>query len=266
MVDWTARAPRFGAVNWVGFATLYRKEVHRFLKVGVQTIAAPVVTTLLFFAVFALALGGIVRTAGQTPFLEFLAPGLVMMTMVQNAYANTSSSVISAKVTGSIVDVLMPPLSPLEWTLAYVAGGVTRGVMVGIATLIAMSFFVPIAIANPALILFHMIAASMMMALLGLLTGIWADRFDHVSGITNFIITPLAFLSGTFYTIDRLPPAWQVAAKLDPFYYMIDGFRTGFIGVADSNLLVGIIVLTAVNVVLWIAALKAVHSGWRLKP
>jgi len=266
MVDWTARSPRFTAVNWVGFATLYRKEVHRFLKVGVQTIAAPVVTTLLFFAVFALALGGIVRMAGETPFLEFLAPGLVMMTMVQNAFANTSSSVISAKVTGSIVDVLMPPLSPAEWTMAYVAGGVTRGVMVGVCTLIAMSFFVPLAIVNPALILFHMIAASMMLALLGLLAGIWADRFDHVSGITNFVITPLAFLSGTFYTIDRLPPAWQIAARLDPFYYMIDGFRSGFIGVADSNLLVGILYLSGVNVVLWIAALAAVRTGWRLKP
>lgn len=266
MVDWSAQAPRFGAVNWVGFATLYRREVSRFLKVGIQTVAAPVMTTLLFYAVFALALGGIVRMAGDTPFLVFLAPGLVMMTMVQNAFANTSSSVISAKVTGSIVDVLMPPLSPMEWTLAYVAGGITRGLMVGAGTLIAMRLFVPFGIANPLLILFHVLTATMMMALLGLLAGIWAERFDHISGITNFIITPLAFLSGTFYTIDRLPPAWQTLAHFDPFYYMIDGFRAGFIGQADSNLATGMAVMTGVNIVLWVAALTAVRTGWHLKP
>ncbi|MEM1400246.1 MAG: ABC transporter permease [Pseudomonadota bacterium] len=266
MSDWSAQEPRFGAVNWVGVSTLYRKEVHRFLKVGVQTIAAPVATTLLFFAVFALALGGIVRTAGDTPFLLFLAPGLVMMTMVQNAFANTSSSVISAKVTGSIVDVLMPPLSPTEWTLAYIAGGITRGVLVGIATLMAMRFFVPLEIAYPALIIFHALAASMMLALLGLLGGIWAERFDHISGITNFVITPLAFLSGTFYTIDRLPPFWQTLAQLNPFYYMIDGFRAGFITQADSNLAIGIIIMIVINAVLMIATLRVVRTGWHLKP
>lgn len=266
MVDWTAQAPRFSAVNWVGFGTLYRKEVSRFLKVGVQTVAAPVMTTLLFYGVFALALGGIVRMAGDTPFLVFLAPGLVMMAMAQNSFSNTSSSIIAAKVSGSIVDVLMPPLSPLEWTLAYVAGGITRGVMVGAGTLIAMRLFVPLGVANIGLILFFTISASMMMALIGLLAGIWAERFDHISGITNFIITPLSFLSGTFYTIDRLPPTWQMLAKFDPFYYMIDGFRAGFIGEADSNIAVGIMVLTGMNVLLWVGALVAVRTGWRLKP
>ena len=266
MADLSAHSARFGAVNWVGFATLYRREVERFLKVGVQTVAAPVMTTLLFYAVFALALGGIVRMAGDTPFLEFLAPGLVMMTMVQNAFSNTSSSVISSKVTGSIVDVLMPPLSPMEWTCAYVAGGITRGVLVGAATLAAMALFVPFGIANGALIAFHAVMATMMLSLLGLLAGIWAERFDHISGITNFIVTPLSFLSGTFYTIDRLPAFWQGLAHLNPFFYMIDGFRAGFIGEADSNLAVGVAVLIGVNAALWVAALVAVRSGWRLKP
>lgn len=266
MLDLRAHAPRFGAVNWVGLATLYRKEVRRFLNVATQTVAAPVITTLLFFAVFALALGGIVRMAGDTPFLVFLAPGLVMMTMVQNAFANSSSSLISAKLGGSIVDVVMPPLSPLEWTLAYAAGGVTRGLMVGAATLIAIWVFVPLSITSPALIVFHSIAATLMLALIGLLAGIWAERFDHIAGVTNFIITPLAFLSGTFYTIDRLPPFWQALARLNPFHYMIDGFRAGFIGHADSSLTVGIVVMVAINLALWVAALLIVGSGWRLKP
>ncbi len=254
-----------GAVNWIGLWTLYRKEVERFLKVFMQTIAAPVVTALLFFAVFSLALGGIVRMAGTVPFLEFLAPGLTMMVMVQNAFANTSSSVLIAKVQGNIVDVLMPPLSATELAVGWVGGGITRGLMVGAATFLAIRLFVPVGLHDPLFVLFHAVAASMLLALIGVIGGIWADKFDHVAAVTNFVVTPLAFLSGTFYTIDRLPEEWQVIAHFNPFFYMIDGFRYGFIGQSDGTLGIGLVVMTAVNVALWWLVLRMLATGYKLK-
>jgi ABC-2 type transport system permease protein len=254
-----------GAVNWTGLWTLYRKEVSRFLKVFTQTVAAPVVTTLLFYAIFSLALGGIVRMAGTVPFLEFLAPGLVMMSMVQNAFANTSSSVMISKIQGNIVDVLMPPLSPAELAVAYVGGGVTRGILVGVVTFTAIRVFVPVGIHAPLFILFHGIAASMLLSLLGVIGGIWSEKFDHIAAVTNFVVTPLAFLSGTFYTIDRLPESWQVVAHFNPFFYMIDGFRYGFIGQSDGTLDIGLAVMTGVNVALWLVVWRMLATGYKLK-
>src|SRR3954454_24988090 len=178
-----------GTVNWIGLWTLYQREVRRFVKVYTQTIAAPMVTTLLFYAIFALALGGVVRRAGNVPFLEFLGPGLVVMAMAQNAFANTSSSVVISKVQGNIVDVLMPPLSPLELALGYVLGGVTRGLAVGVVTAAAICAFVPLGLHAPLFILYHGIMASMMMALLGVIGGIWSEKFDHIAAFTNFVVT-----------------------------------------------------------------------------
>jgi ABC-2 type transport system permease protein len=254
-----------GAINWVGLKTLYTKEVYRFLKVFTQTVAAPVVTTLLFYAIFALALGGIVRRAGDVPFLEFLAPGLVMMSMVQNAFANTSSSVMIAKVQGNIVDVLMPPLSSVELAVGWIGGGVTRGLLVGAVTLVTISLFVPVGIHNPLFILYHAIAASMLLSLIGVIGGIWAEKFDHIAAITNFVVTPLAFLSGTFYTIDRLPEGWQFVAHLNPFFYMIDGFRYGFIGHSDGTLMIGLAVMAIANIGLWALVLRMLATGYKLK-
>jgi ABC-2 type transport system permease protein len=254
-----------GLVNWVGLWTLYRKEVQRFLKVYTQTIAAPVVTTLLFYAIFALALGGIVRMAGDVPFLKFLGPGLVMMSMAQNAFANTSSSVVIAKVQGNIVDVLMPPLSATELALGYVLGGVTRGLLVGLVTACAIWAFVPLGIHSPGFIAYHAVMASMMLSLLGLIGGIWSEKFDHIAAFTNFVVTPLTFLSGTFYTVDRLPePFWWVA-HLNPFFYMIDGFRYGFIGQSDGTLVIGIAMLAVTNLLLWALALRLISRGYKLK-
>jgi ABC-2 type transport system permease protein len=254
-----------GLVNWVGLWTLYRKEVQRFLKVYTQTIAAPVVTTLLFYAIFALALGGIVRMAGQVPFLEFLGPGLVMMSMAQNAFANTSSSVVIAKVQGNIVDVLMPPLSATELAMGYVLGGVTRGLIVGLVTACAIWIFVPLGIHSPGFIAYHAVMASMMLSLLGLIGGIWSEKFDHIAAFTNFVVTPLTFLSGTFYTVDRLPePFWWVA-HLNPFFYMIDGFRYGFIGQSDGTLAIGVVMLAGTNLLLWALALRLISRGYKLK-
>jgi len=254
-----------GTVNWIGLWTLYQREVYRFLKVYTQTIAAPVVTTLLFYAVFALALGGVVRMAGSVPFLVFLGPGLIVMAMAQNAFANTSSSVVISKVQGNIVDVLMPPLSPLEMAVAYVGGGVTRGMFVGVVTAVAIWIFVPLGIHSPAYILFHGLMASMMLAQLGMIGGIWSEKFDHIAAFTNFVVTPLTFLSGTFYSVDRLPPAFWWMAHFNPFFYMIDGFRYGFIGQSDGTLAIGIVVMLGINAALAALLLRMLSSGYKLK-
>src|SRR3712207_784999 len=239
-----------GIVNWIGLWTLYRKEVQRFIKVYMQTMVAPVATTLLFFTVFALALGGVVRMMGDVPFLQFLAPGLIIMTMAQNAFANTSSSVVISKVQGNIVDVLMPPLSPLELACAYVMAGVTRGLCVGAITGTAIMIVVPITIQHPAFVALYGVLGSMMLALLGVIAGVWSEKFDHIAAVTNFVVTPLTLLSGTFYTMDRLPEGWRFAAHLNPFFYMIDGFRYGFIGQSDGTLGIGLAVLIGTDIAL----------------
>ncbi|MEQ8193135.1 MAG: ABC transporter permease [Rhodospirillales bacterium] len=251
--------------NWLGVRTLYVREVRRFLKVYTQTLLAPIVTTLLFMAIFALALGGAVRTVAGVPFLEFLGPGLVMMAMAQNAFANTSSSIMVSKVQGNIVDILMPPLTAHELTLCMVMGGATRGLLVGLLVTLAMSLFVTVHIHHPGYIVFHAVMASMMLASLGIIAGIWSDKFDQMAGVTNFVITPLAFLSGTFYSIERLPEAVQIAAHFNPFFYMIDGFRYGFIGHADGSLMAGVAVLAGVNAVLWVVCYRMFYTGYKLK-
>jgi ABC-2 type transport system permease protein len=256
----------FGAVNWRGLWTLYVKEVRRFLNVYTQTLLAPMITTLLFLAIFTLALGRAVRQVGGVSYAEFLAPGLIMMAMVQNAFANTSSSIVIAKVQGNIVDLLMPPLTAGELACGMACAGVSRGVLVGLAVALGMWFFVPMRLHDPVFVVYHAINASLMLALLGMIGGIWAERFDHIAAVTNFVITPLSFLSGTFYTIDRLPESWQVVALLNPFFYMIDGFRYGFIGHADGPLGVGLLAVLAVNLALLATVHRMLVTGYRLKP
>ncbi|MEX2449478.1 MAG: ABC transporter permease [Rhodospirillales bacterium] len=251
--------------NWLGVRTLYAREVRRFLKVYTQTLLAPIVTTLLFMAIFALALGGAVRQVAGVPFLEFLAPGLIMMAIAQNAFANTSSSIMVSKVQGNIVDILMPPLTAHELTLCMVMGGATRGVLVGLLVALAMSAVVPFQLHHIGFMAFHAVMASIMLSSLGLIAGIWADKFDQMAGVTNFVITPLAFLSGTFYSIQRLPEAVQIAAHLNPFFYMIDGFRYGFIGHADGSLTAGIVVLSGFNLALWAVCYRMFKTGYKLK-
>ena len=259
-------APRvYGAVNWLGAWTLFLKEVRRFLKVYFQTVLAPVVTTLLFLAVFALALGRVAASVKGVAFVEFLAPGLIMMAMVQNAFANTSSSLIIAKVQGNIVDMLMPPLTGVEQTAAVALGGVARGVTVGVAVTTAMAVFVPMHVHHLGLILYHAVMGSLMLSLLGMMAGIWADKFDHMAAVTNFLVTPLSFLSGTFYSIDRLPEGFHAFALANPFFYMIDGFRAGFIGQSDGSLAVGVAVVAAADAVLLLATWRMLATGYKLK-
>lgn len=255
----------YGVVNWLGFRTLLTKEVRRFLKVYFQTILAPVVTTLLFLAVFALALGRVAAGVHGVPFVDFLAPGLIMMAMVQNAFANTSSSLIIAKVQGNIVDMLMPPLSAAEQTIAVALGGVIRGVVVGLAVGLTMTVFVTVHIHAIFFIVFHAVMGSLMLSLLGMIGGIWADKFDHMAAVTNFIVTPLSFLSGTFYTVDRLPEGFHAFALANPFFYMIDGFRYGFIGHADGSLAVGLAVVGLVDAFLLWLTWRMLATGYKLK-
>ena len=254
-----------GRGNWLGLWTLYVREVRRFLKIYTQSLVAPVVTTFLFLAVFALALGRAVEAVGGVPFLEFLAPGLIMMSITQNAFTNTSMSITVAKVQGNIVDTLMPPFTAHELTFALAMGGVTRGICVGIVVGLAISVFIPIGFAHPGFVVFHAVMASLMLSLLGIAAGIWSDRFDHIAAVTNFVVTPLTFLSGTFYSIERLPEVGRTIAHFNPFFYMIDGFRYGIIGHADASPLLGLAVLVLTNALLWWLTHWMFSSGYKLK-
>jgi len=255
-----------GPVNWLGLKTLYARETQRFLKVYAQTILAPTVTALIFFAIFTLALGRGDEVTSGLPFAVFLAPGLVMMSVIQNAFANTSSSLMIAKIQGSLVDTLMPPLSPMELTMGYALGGMTRGIVVGIATTLVLTFFVGLHIHSFFFILFHGIAAALALSLLGTIFGIWAEKFDHIAAVTNFIIMPLSFLSGTFYSIERLPGIWQMLASANPFFYAINGFRYGMTGHSDGSLGIGIAVLSLINLALILICHRMFKTGYKLKP
>jgi ABC-2 type transport system permease protein len=256
---------RFGAVNWQGLWTLYLREVRRFLKVSMQTLFAPVVTTLIFLMIFVLAMNGQARTMDGVPFLQFLAPGLVMMSVTQNAFANTTSSIMIMKMQGNIVDLLMPPINAWELTFGFALGGLTRGLMVGVIVTASMAIFVHVGIASWWATIFYASAASLMLSVLGVIGAIWADKFDHLAAVTNFIVTPLAFLSGTFYSIRQLPPVWHTVALCNPFFYMIDGFRYGLTGHAEASLLTGALVLIAINGALLLLAYEMIARGYKLK-
>lgn len=261
------REPRqYGAVNWIGLWTLYLKEVQRFIKVITQTVLAPVVTTLLFFAVFALALGGAVRVVGGLPFIDFLAPGLIMMATTQNAFANTSSSLMISKIQGNIVDVLMPPITPGELLLAYALAGVTRGVVVAAAVGCSMLPFISTPIHAWWAVAYYAVLGSLILGLIGILAGLWSQKFDHLAAVTNFVVTPLAFLSGTFYSVQQLPPFWYAAAHANPFFFMIDGFRYGMTGHTDGDVAVGAIALAVTALGLWLFCYTLLRRGYRLQP
>jgi ABC-2 type transport system permease protein len=256
---------KIGAVNWLGLWELYLKEIRRFWKVIFQTIAAPAITSLMFLLVMKYAFGRNTTEVAGYPFADFLMPGLIVMAMLQNAFANTSASILGGKIQGNIVDVLMPPLSALELVIAWIAGGTTRGLIVGAATTAAMLPFAHPHLHSVPLILFHSIAGCMMMAAVGIIGGIWAEKFDHMAAFTNFIVTPLTFLSGTFYTVDRLPDWAQHFAHFNPFFYNIDGFRHGFLGHQSAPQGTGILVLIGLNLVLMVTCYRMVKSGYKLK-
>jgi ABC-2 type transport system permease protein len=251
--------------NTIGMMTLYKRETWRFLKVWNQTLVAPMITTTIFLAIFALAMGGNKREVHGVPFMEFIAPGLIMMAMVQNAFANTSSSFLIAKMQGVIIDWLTPPLSATELTMGFMMGGITRGLMVGCTVAVAMSLFVHITVFSWAYLLFFAVAATTMLSLLGTITGIFGNTPDQVSAITNFIVTPLSFLSGTFYSVRDLPVFFLHISHANPFFYMIDGFRYAMTGVSDSDPMLGVYMLSGVNIALFLLAHRMFAKGWRLK-
>ena len=255
----------FRGFNWIGFYTLYSKEVRRFLNVFAQTVLAPAITTLLFYIIFTISVDRSYLSTESFTFSQFLAPGLVCMSIMQNAFANTSSSILISKVQGNIVDVLMPPLSEYELTFSYSLGGVTRGLLVGLSVSIVIYLIVPIQITNLFIIIYFALFSSLLISLLGILCGIWAKKFDHMASVTNFIILPLTFLSGTFYSIERLPEDWRFFAYLNPFFYIIDGFRYGFVGVSDSNISLGIFILAMANLIFLILTIYIFKKGYGLR-
>jgi ABC-2 type transport system permease protein len=259
--------PVIRSVNWGGLKTLYLKEVRRFFKVQLQTIWAPAITTLLFLVIFTVALGRTGRTVMGLPFADFLAPGLIIMGMIQNAFANSSFSLLVGKIQGTIVDYLMPPLSSGELIAGLVGAAVTRAFLVGFAVWLAMLLFpgVHVGPRHFVVILWFGLLGSTMLAFLGLLTSIWAEKFDHAAAVTNFVVAPLSLLSGTFYSIESLSPTFQAISHANPFFYVISGFRYGFIGVADSNLHLGGAVLLAINLGLFALCYLLLKRGWKLK-
>ena len=268
--NWVRTAPGvpvFRNVNWGGLKTLYVKEVRRFFKVQLQTVWAPAVTTLLFLVIFTVALGRSGRTVMGVPFSDFLAPGLIVMGMIQNAFANSSFSLLVGKIQGTIVDYLMPPLSTAELIAGLVGAAITRAFLVGFAVWLAMQFW-PGVEAMPRIwwaVLWFGLMGSMMLAFFGVITSIWAEKFDHAAAVTNFVVAPLALLSGTFYSIERLSPVFQAVSHANPFFYVISGFRYGFLGVADSPVVFGAVLLLAINIGLGALCYWLLRSGWKIK-
>lgn len=260
-------AERWGLVNLLGVWTLYVKEVMRFVKVLPQTVFAPVATTLLFMIVFKTALASGRSTGSALPIAVFLAPGLIMMQVIQNAFMNVSSSILVAKVQGNIVDFLMPPLSAGELTFAFVMGGVTRGLVVALGTALALMLlpFPTVTLAHPWAALFHVTAAAMLLSSLGVIGGVWAEKFDHMAVIINFVIMPLSFLSGTFYSVERLTGIWHSVSLWNPFFYLIDGLRSAMTGLPATEPERGLLLILGCNGVLALVAYGLLASGYRLK-
>ncbi|MGR3712639.1 MAG: ABC transporter permease [Shimia sp.] len=256
---------RFGHVNWLGLKTLAMREILRFTSVWTQTLLAPLVTAGLFLLIFSIAIGPSRGEVMGVPFINFLAPGLMMMTVIQNAFANTSSSIVISKVQGNIVDTLMPPLSPIEMVLGYLAGGVARGVVVATAILLALALFLQIVPVHIFWTFTFVVFGGAFMGAIGIVAGIFANKFDQMAAITNFIVTPLAFLSGTFYSVDALPPALRSLTHFNPVFYLIDGARYGVIGTSDSAPLLGLAVVSGTTLVLVFIAWMMIKTGYRLK-
>lgn len=248
-----------------GFYTLLYKELLRFAKVSVQTIAAPVLTALLYLLIFSQALGERVQVFEGVSYTAFLVPGLVMMSILQNAFANSSSSLIQSKITGNIVFVLLPPLSHWELYGAYVLAAMLRGIAVGLGVFICTLGFADLAYAHPVWIVLFAMMGSAILGTLGLIAGIWAEKFDQIAAFQNFIIMPLTFLAGVFYSVDVLPPFWRALSHLNPFFYMVDGFRHGFFGVSDISPVICLAVTSGALVVLAALAIRLLAVGYKLR-
>ena len=256
---------RFGLINWTGAWTLYKKEVLRFLIVWIQTIFSPLISSLLFLLVLSLAIGDDRGSVLGVSFISFLAPGLIAMQIIQQSFSHSSSSFMIGKIQGNIVDILYAPLSPAEITVATTLAAVTRSVMIAIISIIIFYFLVDLEIKNYLTLVIFTFLSSFALGALGVIAGLWAEKFDHMATVTNFIIVPLSFLSGTFYSIERLPEFLQTISKLNPFFYMIDGFRYSFLETSDGSISVGLIYLSILSITIWFLAYFLYKRGYKIK-
>tara|TARA_B100000963_G_scaffold262159_1_gene230317 strand:+ start:174 stop:986 length:813 start_codon:yes stop_codon:yes gene_type:complete len=256
---------RFGLINWVGAWTLYQKEVLRFLNVWIQTIFSPLVSSLLFLLVLSLAIGSERGEVLGVPFIIFLAPGLIAMQVIQQAFSHSSSSFMIGKIQGNILDLLYAPLSATEVTISISLAAVTRSFMIAAISIAVFYLIIDIEIKHFFTVITFTFLSSFILGNIGIIAGLWAEKFDHMATVTNFVIVPLSFLSGTFYTIDRLPDFLQTISKANPFFYMIDGFRYGFIGVSDSSIKIGIIYLVILSILSWLVTYILFKKGYKIK-
>ncbi len=256
---------KFGYINWLGFYTLYQKEILRFLKVAIQTIISPLVSALLFLMVLSLAVGNEKAGALGFPFITFLAPGLIAMQIIQQAFSHTSSSIMIGKIQGNIVDILYAPLSPGEVTLATILASVTRSFIIAGVSILVFSFIIELQFYNFYYIFIYTFLGSFILGAVGFIVGLWADKFDNMASATNFIIVPLSFLSGTFYSIKKLPETLQIISKWNPFFYIIDGFRYGFLGVSDGSIKFGLSYLVILSFLTWLASYILFKKGYKIK-
>ena len=269
MVEFTKKykigSRRFGLINWVGAWTLYKKEVLRFLIVWIQTIFSPLISSLLFLLVLSLAIGADRGDILGVPFITFLAPGLISMQVIQQSFSHSSSSFMIGKIQGNILDLLYAPLSAAEVTVSISLAAVTRSIMIAAVSIIVFKLIIKIEITNYLLLVIFTLLSSFILGNIGIIAGLWAEKFDHMATVTNFVIVPLSFLSGTFYSIERLPEFLQIVSKANPFFYMIDGFRYSFIGQADGSITVGLVYLTILSVVSWFITYLLYKNGYKIK-
>ena len=256
---------KFGYVNWIGFWTLYKKEVLRFLIVVIQTVISPLVTSLLFLLVLSLAIGNDRGNVLGFPFITFLAPGLIAMQVIQQGFSHSSSSVMIAKIQGNIVDILYSPLTAGEITLAINLAACTRSIMIAAVSIVVFQFLVDINFYNFFYIFIYTFLGSIILSSIGIIIGLWAEKFDHLERATNFIIVPLSFLSGTFYSVERLPDVLEAISRANPFFYIIDGFRYGFLGVSDGSIKFGLFFLTILSFLTWFVAYILFKKGYKIK-
>ena len=256
---------KFGSINWIGFKSLWIKECQRFVVVWAQTLLSPLVSSLLFLSVLSLALGNDRGEVLGYSFINFLAPGLIAMSIIAQSFSHSVSSLMIGKIQGNIVDMLFAPLSAIEVSLAIILAAVTRSLLIGLISIIVFSLIIEIHIYNFFYIFIFAFLSSFILGALGFVTGLWAEKFDHTATVTNFIITPLSFLSGVFYSIDRLPSFLQTISHVNPFFYMIDGFRYGFLGTSDGSIYFGLIYLTILAALMWLSAFYLYKKGYKIK-
>ena len=256
---------KFGYVNWIGFFTLYKKEVLRFLIVGIQTILSPLISALLFLLVLSLAIGNERGEVLGYPFITFLAPGLIAMQIIQQAFSHSSSTIMIGKIQGNIVDILYAPLTAAEITLAINLAACTRCAIIALVSIIIFSFIIDLEFNNFFYIFIFMFLGSFILSSIGIVIGLWADKFDNMSSATNFIIVPLSFLSGTFYSIERLPEILQKVSHWNPFFFIIDGFRQGFLTTGNSSIKFGLFYLIILSCLSWFTAYILFKKGYKIK-